>query len=282
MRTGVTMMLSDRTIGVVELARAAEDRGFESLYLPEHTHLPVECTSRALVGDGSVGDEYARVPDPLVSLAAAAVGTSRIRLGTGVALVAQHDPIVLAKQVATLDQLSGGRIVLGVGYGWNAEELADHGVAFDDRRAVVHEHLAVMQRLWDDDIASFDGAFVTLSPSRAWPKPVQRPRVRTLIGGGPSAALFRAVATHADGWMPLGGRGLSSSIPALQDAFREAGRDPAHLDVVPFGTFPDREKLEYFRTLGVTEVALGLPASDEAETLRTLDAYAAIVEELAL
>jgi probable F420-dependent oxidoreductase len=267
------MMVTDHTISVPALARAVEERGFDSLYLPEHTHIPMTLSSKGLVGDGVVGEEYARTPDPLVSLAAAAAVTERILLGTGVSLVAQHDPIVMAKQLATLDQLAAGRVVLGVGYGWNRAEIENHGVAFASRRERVREHLLLMQALWADDVAAFDGAFVHLTPSRAWPKPVQRPRVRTLIGGQAGTALFGAIAEHADGWMPLGGGGLKEAVPALRAVVADVGRDPMALHIVPFGTVPDQAKLDHFRSLGVTEVILSLPAGDEADTCSVLDGY---------
>src|SRR5665213_2231813 len=177
MKIGVTAFLTDRAMAPGAFAVAAEERGYHSLYLPEHTHFPVGSAPPALV-EGVHAEDYRRSLDPFAALAAAAALTDRILLGTGIALVAQHDPIVLAKLVATIDHLSGGRFVLGMGYGWNSQEAADHGVAFADRRAIAREKVLCMQALWDRDEASFDGEWVTLSPSFSWPKPVQRPRVR--------------------------------------------------------------------------------------------------------
>jgi probable F420-dependent oxidoreductase len=255
------------------LAVAVEERGYHSLYLPEHTHLPVGSAPPALVA-GVHAEDYRRSLDPFAALAAAAALTDRILLGTGIALVAQHDPIVLAKLIATIDHLSGGRFVLGMGYGWNSQEAADHGVAFADRRAIAREKVHCMQALWDRDEASFDGEWVRLGPSYSWPKPVQRPRVRTLIGGGAGPRLFAAVADYADGWMPIGGAGLADALPALRDAFEAAGRDPATLHVVPFGTVPTEGKLEHYASLGVTEVVVRLPSGDADEMQRVLDDYA--------
>ncbi|MGA2519894.1 MAG: LLM class F420-dependent oxidoreductase [Acidimicrobiales bacterium] len=277
MRIGVTAALTDRSMAVDELARAVEERGYDSLYLPEHTHLPVEESEPPSLVGGVHLDDYKRTPDPLVSLAAAAAVTERILLGTGVLLVAQHDPIVLAKQIATLDRLSNGRVVLGIGYGWNRREAADHGVDFSQRRAVAREKVLCMQALWTQEEAEFHGVHVDLPPSFAWPKPVQHPRVRTLVGGGGGPALFSAIAEFADGWMPIGGAGVSRSIDALRAAVADAGRDPATIEVVPFGTVPDAGKLEHLAAVGCTEVVLRVPSGPRPEMLRVLDDYCRFV-----
>ena len=272
MHIGVTAFLTDRAMGPGAFAVAVEERGYHSLYLPEHTHLPVGTAPPALV-DGVHLEDYRRSLDPLAALATAAAVTDRVLLGTGIALVAQHDPIVMAKQIATIDHLSGGRFVLGMGYGWNAQEAADHGVDFSDRRAVAREKVLCMQALWEHDEASFDGTWVTMAPSYSWPKPVQRPRVRTLIGGGAGPKLFAAVAEYADGWMPVGGAGLGPSVAQLRRAFEAAGRDPATLHVVPFGTVPNEGKLEHYASLGVTEVVLRVPTGADDQMRRVLDDY---------
>jgi probable F420-dependent oxidoreductase len=269
---GVTGFLTDRAMAPGPLAVAVEERGFHSLYLPEHTHLPVGSAPPALV-DGVHIDDYRRSLDPFAALAAAAALTDRILLGTGIALVAQHDPIVLAKQIATIDHIAGGRFVLGMGYGWNRQEAADHGVEFSDRRAVAREKVLCMQALWSEDEAAYDGCFVHLAPSYSWPKPVQQPRVRTLIGGGAGPKLFAAVAEYADGWMPIGGAGVGASIDELRRAFEDVGRDPATLHVVPFGTVPTDGKLEHYASLGITEVVVRVPSGSSDEMLRVLDDY---------
>ncbi len=273
MRIGVTAALTDRSMAAPDLARAAEERGYDSLYLPEHTHLPVsEARPPALVG-GVYLDDYKRIIDPLVALAAAAAVTDRIRLGTGVLLVAQHDPIVLAKQIATLDQLSHGRVVLGMGYGWNRAEAADHGVDFSLRREVAREKVLCMQALWSADEAEFHGAHVQLPPSFSWPKPVQRPRVRTLVGAAAGPASFASIAEYADGWMPIGGAGVGEALGALRSAVEAAGRDPGTVEVVPFGTIPDEGKLAHFAALGCPEVVLRVPSGRPDDMLRVLDDY---------
>ena len=277
MRIGVTAVLTDRSMAADDFARAAEERGYGSVFLPEHTHMPVsDAVPPALVAGVGLED-YRRCVDPLVALAAAAAVTERIFLGTGVALVAQHDPIVLAKQVATLDRLSGGRFVLGVGFGWNRAEAADHGVDFASRRAVAREKVLAMQALWSEDVAAYEGRYVHLPPSYAWPKPVQQPRVRILLGGASGPALFASVAEYADGWMPIGGAGVGAALAPLRRALEEAGRDPGALEVVPFGTVPDEGKLEHYASIGCTEVVLRIPSAPGPDMLRTLDEYTRFV-----
>ena len=224
MLVGVTSMLTDLTMSPSELAVAVEERGFESLWLPEHSHIP---TSRESPWPGSKpgSDEplpyhYSRYVDLFVSLSMAAAVTSRIRLGSSVCLVAQHDPIQLAKQVATLDHLSGGRVILGIGYGWNREEAANHGmVEWGARREIVREKVAAMRRLWSDEVASFDGDHVHVAPSWMWPKPVQAGGPPVILGGGWGPKLCEAVAEWADGWMPITARAsLVGRVEVLWDA----------------------------------------------------------------
>jgi len=204
--------------------------------------------------------------------------TERLRLGTGILLVAQHDPIALAKQIATLDHLSGGRFTLGLGFGWNQAEAEDHGIDFSRRHALVREHVLCMQALWSEDQAEFHGEFVDLLPAWAWPKPVQQPRVRTLIGGGAGDAVLAAVADYADGWMPIGGRGLKEAIPRLHQLAESMGRDPAELAVIPFGTIgSSEEKLHHYAGLRVNEVVLRVTAGSPDDMLAELDALAPLI-----
>jgi probable F420-dependent oxidoreductase len=218
-------------------------------------------------------DDYRRVLDPFASLAAASSVTTSLVIGTGVSLVAQHDPIVLAKQVATIDWLSGGRFVLGIGFGWNKTEAMNHGIAFRDRREIVKEKMACMQALWSQDLAEFHGDHVELPPSYAWPKPVRQPRVTTLVGAVAGPTTFAAIAEYADGWMPIGGKGIAEALPRLRECFEAAGRDPATVKVVAFGTLPDPGKLEHLADVGCTEVAFRVPSGESAQMLRSLDSY---------
>ena len=276
MRHGITIFATDQTMDIAVLAREVEARGFDSLYLPEHTHIPISRLTPPPTGDAELPEEYRRTLDPFVALAAAAAVTERIRLGTGIALPAQREPIVTAKAVATLDHLSGGRAVLGVGFGWNQDELADHGVAMAERRDVAREVVLTMQALWTDEVASFDGEHVHLSPSWAWPKPVHG-HLPVLLGGAPGPKLFAHIAEYGDGWMPVGGTGLSTAIPELRRVVSEAGRDPAALEIVPFGSIPDPGKLEHFASIGVTECIFRVPSSTADVVLPILDDWARLI-----
>lgn len=276
MRFGITCFFTDRSVRPDELAREAEARGFHAMYLPEHTHIPSARKTPAPMGE-PLPDYYSRLLDPFVALTAAAAATERIRLGTAILLPAQRDPFTTAKEIATLDHLSGGRFVLGVGFGWNVEEIEHHGTPYAQRRDVARERMLAMQALWREEEASFEGEHVRFDRSWAWPKPVQRPRPLTFIGGGAGPVLFRHIAEYADGWMPIGGRGVAGAVPELRRAVEEAGRDPSALEIVPVGTIPEEGKLAYFQEHGVTEVVLGVETGPRDEILPTLDRYAAIV-----
>jgi probable F420-dependent oxidoreductase len=273
---GVTLFLTDTSIGPVELAREVEARGFSSLWVPEHTHIPTSRRTPAPMGE-PLAEEYRRSLDPFVTIGMMAAVTERLRFGTGIALLAERDPIVTAKEVATIDHCSDGRMALGIGYGWNIEELENHGGSKKTRRAVVRERILAMQELWGEEAASFDGEHVQMAEAWAWPKPKQQVRGRTgvpvLIGGAPGPILFRHIAEFADGWIPVGGGGVADAMADLHAAAKEIGRDPAELTVVPFGTFPDEGKLAHYETLGITEVVLRLPSAGRDEVLRTLDSY---------
>ncbi|MFF1836168.1 LLM class F420-dependent oxidoreductase [Streptomyces sp. NPDC058231] len=277
MRIATTIFLTDETITPVRLARELEQRGFAGLYLPEHTHIPVSRDTPYPAG-GELPREYGRTLDPFVALGQAAAVTQRLALGTGITLIAQHDPIGLAKQIATLDHLSHGRFTLGLGYGWNVEEAADHGVTWSTRRELARDRMALMRALWADEPTGHTGEFGSVRASHAYPKPVQKPRgpvtgPRTLIGGAAGPGLFARIAEHADGWLPIGGRGLTESVPALRAAWESAGRDPRQLQVVPYAVLPSAGKLAHYADLGIDEVVLQLPPAGEAEVLRALDAY---------
>lgn len=286
MRLGITMFATDRTMPPHELAVAAEERGFSSLYLPEHTHIPVCRTTaapaspeasgaepghlRGTSGDQTLPEAYARTLDPFVALSAAAAVTSTITIGTGVCLIAQREPIATAKAVASLQHLSGGRFVFGIGYGWNVEEAADHGVDWASRRDLVREHMLAMRSLWTEEEASFKGRYVSYEPSWAWPKA----SVPVLLGGGGGPKLFSAAAEYGDGWMPVGGAGIREALPRLAQAYADAGRDPATAQVIPFGTLPNASKLDYYATFGISEVILRVDGGSREDVLPVLDSYA--------
>ncbi|MFJ3337065.1 LLM class F420-dependent oxidoreductase [Streptomyces sp. NPDC086766] len=281
MQIAVTIFLTDETVTPTVLARELEQRGFAGLYLPEHTHIPVERTTPYPAG-GELPREYGRTLDAFVALGQAAAVTERLGLGTGITLVAQHDPIGLAKQIATLDHLSGGRFTLGLGFGWNVEEAADHGVDWRGRRDLVRDRMALMRALWSEEPVAHQGPFGSVRASLAFPKPVQKPRgpvagPRTLVGGAAGPKLFAHIAEYADGWLPIGGRGLAESLPVLRAAWADAGRDPAALQVVPYAVLPTPGKLAHYADLGIEEVVVQLPAAGEAEVLRALDGFTAFL-----
>lgn len=277
---GVTMFATDDAMNVVQLACAAEARGFESLFLPEHTHIPVERKSPWPGGD-ELPRWYYRTQDPFVALGAAAAVTSTIRLGTGIALVTERDPILMAKQVATLDRISDGRLLLGVGAGWNAEEMANHGVAFSQRWAVLRERILAMRTIWTEDEAAFHGEHVDFDPIHAWPKPVQPGGPPILLGAG-SRYAFARIAEYADGWMPIdrGGLDLAEGLEQLRAAATAAGRDFEQFDLTLFGASPDPARLRRYLDLGFKRIVFGLPAAPADKVLPALDRYAELAASL--
>ena len=277
MDIGVMLFPTDRSIGPVELAQAVEERGLHSLYFPEHTHIPVSRRTPYPAG-GELPEEYKRTHDPFLALTAAAVVTERIQLGTGICLVAQRDPIVTAKAVASLDVLSGGRFVFGIGVGWNEDEMGHHGVEPGRRRAVAREHVLAMKALWTQDEASFEGEHVHLEPSWSWPKPVQHPHPPILLGGAGGPVTFRHVVEYCDGFMPIGGRGVvRDRITELRQVAQEAGRDPDSLLLKVFGVRPKPDTLQDYADAGVGEVIVGLPSAGVDVVLPLLDRCASLV-----
>jgi probable F420-dependent oxidoreductase len=269
------IFLTDYAIDGPTLARATEERGFDGLFLTEHTHIPTSRES-PWSGGSELPRRYSHTYDPFVALAAMAVVTERIALGTAVSLVLQHHPIGLAKTVASLDRIAGGRFELGVGPGWNREEMANHGVDPRTRTRRMLEHIAAMRAIWTQDEAEFHGEFVDFDPIWSWPKPVRTPPV--LIGGEGPTVLDR-VLSHGDGWMPRGGPGqdvdaLAARIAELRERASDAGR--GHLDVTVFGAEADRAVLDAYAAAGVDRVLLGLPDAGEAEVLRVLDDLATL------
>jgi len=256
----------------VVVAVAAEERGFDSLYLPEHTHIPVSRRTQYAGGPGELPEEYKRTLDPLVALSFAAAATTRLRVGTGILLAAQRDPIVTAKAIATLDHLSGGRVAVGVGFGWNVEEIENHGVPYGRRREVARRNVLAMRAFWRDEVADVEG----LEPSWSWPKPAHD--LPLYLGGAAGPKLFAHVAEYGDGWMPIGGKGIKDALPALREACEKAGRPMAK--VIPFGTLPTREKLDHFAGLGIDEAVASLPSGPADVVLRALDGYADLVERV--
>ncbi|GAA2343108.1 LLM class F420-dependent oxidoreductase [Saccharopolyspora halophila] len=270
MKYGIVQFTSDTGPSPLQAARAAERAGFHSFWVPEHTHIPV-AREAAHPGTGTSelpDDKYLRTLDPWVVLSMIAAGTERIRLSTAVALPVEHDPIALAKTIATLDHLTGGRVTLGAGFGWNTDELVHHGVPPQRRRTVLREYLEAMQALWSQQEASYQGEHVSFGPSWAFPKPAQQPRVPVLIGAGGTERTFDWIARSADGWITTPTEGaLDDKVALLHQTWREAGRDGAP-QIVALAGKPDPELLARWAELGVTEVLFGFQhkPADEVES----------------
>lgn len=275
MRNGVVLFTSDRGITPAELAKAAEERGFDTIYVPEHTHIPVRRDAAHPTGGEELPDDrYLRTLDPWVSLATCAAVTSRIRLSTAVALPVESDPITLAKTIATLDHLSGGRVTVGAGFGWNTDELEDHHVPAGKRRTVLREYLEAMRALWTEEEASYSGDFVGFGPSWAYPKPVQ-PHVPVIIGAGGGPKTFRWIARNADGWMttPVE-RGIAEKAGALRKAWADAGREGDPAIHVLVARKPTPEDLADWAEAGAAELIWGVPDTSTDEVLAYLDKLA--------
>lgn len=282
MRIGAMIFPTDRGIQPVEVARELEARGFDTVWFPEHSHIPVSRRTPwgGIAGAPPLPDEYSRTHDQFVALAAAAAVTSTIRLGTGITLVAQRDPVWLAKEVASLDVISNGRLIFGIGYGWNHEEMESHGVDIGHRRAVVREKVLACKSLWTDEVAEFHGKYVNLEPSWSWPKPVQTPHPPIAMGASPTDLHFRHIVEYCDMWMPLQGRWpIDEEWAKLQRMAEDAGRDPATLRLGIYGAKPAADNLARLRDLGATMAALILPALDRDAALEKMDTYSPLVEE---
>ena len=276
MRHGIVLFTSDRGITPADAARAAEENGFDTFYVPEHTHIPVKRNAaHPGTGDASLPDDrYMRTLDPWVSLATAASVTSTIRLSTAVALPVESDPITLAKTIATLDHLSGGRVTVGAGFGWNTDELADHNVPAGKRRTVLREYVEAMRALWTQEEASYSGDHVSFGAAWAWPKPVQ-PHVPLMIGAGGGPKTFAWIAAHADGWMTTPReQEVTGKARALRDAWTGAGR-PGRPEIAVLATArPSPEDLGAWDEAGVTEVIWGLPDKPAEEVVAFIGRHA--------
>ena len=275
---GASMFFTDYSMAPGALARAVEERGFESVWAPEHSHIPLKSTPFPAGGD--IPKQYYDVMDPFVSLSMAAAATTRLKLGTGVCLVIQRDPIQTAKLVASLDQVSGGRFLFGVGGGWNAEEIADHGVEFKTRFKLMRERIEAMKEIWTKTKPEYHGEFVDFPPIMTWPKPVQKPHPPVIVGGAwPHSA--RRAARYGDGWVPNASRpqypDVTEFLPQFREMAQEAGRDPDSLPVTIFGAAEDLDRLKRYRDQGIARVIVALQAAKEDVTLPILDRWAALI-----
>ena len=281
MKIGLNIFPTDRAISPIVLAKEAEIRGFESLWFPEHSHIP---TSRETPwgGDPSLPplpEMYWRTIDQFVALSAVAASTTELKIGTGITLVAQRDPIWLAKEVASLDYISNGRFLFGIGYGWCVEEMRNHGVNYNERRDILREKILLMKELWVKDEAEFNGTIHQLEKSWAWPKPVQKPHPPIILGGAVGKKTARHIAEFCDGWMPLGRYGdIKKGISLIQDAAAEIGRDLNNFETSMFCVTPiKKDKIAKLSEQGLTRLILPLPAEDEISVLPILDEYSALI-----
>jgi probable F420-dependent oxidoreductase len=278
MKFGVFIFATDTTIRPDVLAREVEARGFDSLWFPEHSHIP---TSRKTPWGGvkdapPLPEHYWRTHDQFVSLAYAAAATTKLKLGAGIALVAQRDPIWTAKEVASLDFLSGGRVIFGIGYGWNKEEMAHHGVEYSQRRELLRDKVLMMKALWTQEEASYEGELLKLEPSWAWPKPVQKPHPPIVMGAGAGPKTLADMVEFCDGWLPLATRhDIVGAVARVREAVAAAGRDPEAFEITAYGA--SRKVLDTLAEAGVDRAVFNLPSADPDTVLTRLDDLAPVI-----
>jgi len=282
MQFGASMFFTDYAMSAPALAVALEQRGFDIVWAPEHSHIPLSRKTPFIMG-GDLPKRYYDVMDPFVTLTAAAMATRSLKLGTGVCLIAQRDPIQTAKLVASIDQVSGGRFVFGIGNGWNQDEMENHGTDFRTRHKRARENVEAMKAIWTQAKAEYHGEFVNFDPMMTWPKPVQKPHPPIIVGGAFPYSARRAIR-YGDGWMPqvttYAKEPLSDLIPRFRQMAAEAGRDPASLSISIGGQGPDLDLVKRYRDMGVDRVSCSL-MSEKAETiLPVLDTWAEIIRRV--
>ncbi len=276
MKFGVSIFVTDTSISPPEVAKAAEERGFESVFFPEHTHIPA--SRRSPWGGGpDLPETYWHTLDPFVAIGAAAAVTSRIKLGTGVCLVIERDPITLAKEVASVDHLSNGRFLFGIGGGWNLEEMENHGTDPAKRWKILRERILAMKQIWTQEAAEYHGEFVNFDPIWSWPKPVQQPHPPILVGGNGPHTLDR-VAEYGDGWMPIGGRSeipIEEKMATLNQLAAKAGR--GSIPITLTGTRLDTATIGRYQQVGIDRLTYGLPSAGPDRVIPALDQIAAVI-----
>ena len=282
MKIGAAMFFTDYSMSPAALGRALEERGFDSVWAPEHSHIPLSRAS-AFPSGGELPQKYYDAMDPFVSLSAAAAATTTLKLGTGVCLVVQRDPIQTAKQVASIDQISGGRFLFGVGNGWNADEMANHGTVFKSRHKLARERIEAMKVIWMQSKAEYHGELVNFDPMMAWPKPVQKPHPPILVGGAFPYGARRAVR-YGDGWMPHRTRpnypDVADLIPQYRELVAASDRDPASVPVSIWGAKEEMAMLERDKSLGVVRVIVSLDSAKADTILPELDRWAGLIRRL--
>lgn len=278
MNFGASIFVTDSSIRPDELARELEQRGFESFWVPEHTHIPVSRRTPYPAG-GDLPQEYWQTYDPFLSLTAAAAVTTTLRLATGICLVIERDPIITAKEVATLDKLSNGRVIFGIGGGWNAEEMENHGTDYKKRWRVLRERVLAMKEIWTQDEAEFHGESVNFDPVLSFPKPVQKPHPPIIMGGNGPTTVDR-VTEYCDGWMPIAMRSgdLAERIPALKRQVEAAGRNPDSISISVFAAKPDQAYINKLENAGVHRAIFLLPPAGREIVLPLLDRYSELMK----
>lgn len=276
MKFGVMMFPTDQAIDPISLGKAVEERELESLWFPEHSHIPI---SRQTPWGGREGapplpEEYWRSHDAFVALAAVAAVTENIRLATGVTLLSQRDPICTAKEVASLDVLSGGRFIFGVGYGWNVEEMASHGVEYTKRRALLREYVELSRQLWTQDEASYQGEHIQLEPSWVWPKPIQKPYPPIIMGASAGPKTIADMVSYCDGWLPMFLPDAETKLPLIRNALTEAGRDPDQFEITLYGAKADY--IEQMKQAGIHRAVRRLPSESAEVVIPMLDEWARV------
>ena len=280
MHFGASMFFTDYSMTPQALAKALEERGFESVWAPEHSHIPLSRKSPFIMG-GELPKRYYDVMDPFVTLTAAAMATTNLKVGTGICLVNQRDPIQTAKSVASIDLMSEGRFLFGIGNGWNQDEMENHGTHFKTRHKLVRERVEAMKEIWTQPTPEYHGEFVNFDPMMTWPKPIQKPHPPILIGGAFPYSARRAIR-YGDGWMPQLTEKMQTpfaeQIPAFRRMAEEAGRDPATLSISVWGRQPNMEEIEGYEALGVERVCTSLESAKEDDILPVLDRWAPLIE----
>ncbi len=281
MKLGITIFATDYAMRPDDFAKACEERGFESVWFPEHTHIPASLRTPPPIGT-KVPRYLWHLHDLFVTLTAAAVVTKTIKIGSGICLVVEHDPIILAKAVASVDQLSRGRLLFGIGAGWNVEEMEHHGAPFARRWTVLRERVEAMKRIWTEEAAEYHGEFVNFDPIWSYPKPLQQPHPPILLGTLAAKGLQRVVQ-YCDGWIPTGAtlQDLPAAITELHARAERAGRKPSEVPVSIFGVAGDEPTLHRCQELGIERAVLTVPSRERDQVLPLLDAYAALVTKVA-
>jgi probable F420-dependent oxidoreductase len=280
MKLGTVIFPTDYSIRPDDFARACEERGFESVWFPEHTHIPTSRKTPYPAG-GELPKEYSHTYDPFVALMAAAAVTKTIKVATGICLVIERDPIVTAKEVASLDALSNGRFLFGIGGGWNVEEMENHGMPFGKRWKLLRERIEAMKEIWSKDAAEYHGELVSFDPIWSWPKPQQKPHPPIILGSASKMGIKRVV-DYCDGWIPIGlaVRDMPGAIKDLHEQAKAKGRDPQSIEVSLFWAPPDADGLKRYQDMGVARGVLALPSVPKDEVLKMLDGMAGLVDQV--